>query len=117
MNENATPIEILFEKAEEYSKTTIELFKLNAIDKSAEVVSSLAVRLVIFIVVALFTLIINIGIALWLGEFLGKTYFGFFVIGGFYALIIILLYTFRYKWIKYPVSNSIISQMLKQKKG
>ena len=54
MNENATPIEILFEKAEEYSKTTIELFKLNAIDKSAEVVSSLAVRLVIFIVVALF---------------------------------------------------------------
>lgn len=117
MNENATPLEILFEKAEEYSKTTIELFKLNAIDKSAEVVSSLAVRLVIFIVVALFTLIINIGIALWLGELLGKTYFGFFVIGGCYALVIILLYTFRHKLIKYPVSNSIISQMLKQKTG
>jgi hypothetical protein len=112
---NASPIETLFAKAEDYGKTTIELFKLNAIDKSADVVSSLVSRLAILMVVALFILIISIGMALWIGELLGKSYYGFFVIGGFYALIAILLYTFRHQWLKYPVNNSIIAQMLKQK--
>jgi len=108
-------VESLFDKAENYSKTTIELFKLNAIDKSADVVSSLISRLAILIVVAMFILIFNIGIALWLGELLGKFYYGFFIVGGFYALLAVLLQTFRHEWIKYPISNTIISQMLKQK--
>ena len=115
MNDNATPIEMLFEKAEDYSKTTIELLKLKAVDKSADVVSSLAAQLAIFIVAALFTLIINIGIALWIGELLGKSYFGFFIVAGFYALVAIMLYTFRNQWIKSPLMNSIIIQLLKQK--
>ena len=115
MKDNATPIETLFEKAENFSKTTLELFKLNVIDKTSEVASTLAVQLVLFMVVALFTLIINIGIALWVGEMLGKTYYGFFAIGTFYFLIIIILYAFRNSWIKYPISNSIISQILKEK--
>lgn len=115
MNDNPTPIEALFEKAEDYSKTTLELFKLNAIDKTAEIVSSLAVRLVILLAVVLFVLVLNIGLALWIGELLGKTYYGFFVIAAFYAFITILLYAFRNRWIRYPVSNAIITQMLKKK--
>ncbi len=115
MNDNPTPIEALFDKAEDYSKTTLELFKLNAIDKTAEIVSSLAVRLVILLAVVLFVLVLNIGLALWIGELLGKTYYGFFVIAAFYAFITILLYAFRNRWIRYPVSNAIITQMLKKK--
>lgn len=115
MNDNQTPIEALFEKAEDYSKTTLELFKLNAIDKTAEIVSSLAVRLAILLAVVLFVLVFNIGVALWIGELLGKTYYGFFVVAGIYALITILLYLFRNRWIRYPVSNAIITQMLKKK--
>jgi hypothetical protein len=115
MNDNQTPIEALFEKAEDYSKTTLELFKLNAIDKTAEIVSSLAVRLAILLAVVLFVLVLNIGVALWIGELLGKTYYGFFVVAGIYALITILLYVFRNRWIRYPVSNAIITQMLKKK--
>src|SRR3954462_12062978 len=106
MNNAATPIESLFSKAEDYSRTTLELFKLNAIDKSADVVSSLAAQLAIFMAVALFTLVINIGVALWIGELLGKGYYGFFVVSGFYAFIAMLLYTFRHQWIKTPLSNS-----------
>lgn len=115
METPASLVESLFEKAENYSKTTIELFKLNAIDKSADVVSSLVSRLAILMVVTLFILIINIGIALWLGDLLGKSYYGFFIVGAFYALIAILLHAYRHEWIKNPVSNTIISQMLKHK--
>ena len=115
MNDNATPIASLLEKAENYSKTTVELFKLEVIDKSADVVSSLVSRLAILLVVALFILIINIGLALWIGELLGKSYYGFFIIGGLYGIVAIVLKAYRHPLLKYPVSNSIINQMLKQK--
>jgi hypothetical protein len=115
MNNNATPIEKVFEKTEDYSKTTIELFQLNLIDKSADIVSSLSAQIAIFIFVALFIFILNIGIALWIGELLGKSYYGFLVSAGFYALIILLLYTFRNQWIKIPISNLIINHLQKKK--
>jgi len=116
MNNNATSIEMLFERAEDYSRTSIELFKLHAVDKSADVVSSLATRLVIVIVVALFMVSVTVGLALWIGELLGKTYYGFFVIAGFYAIAGMLLYAFRHQWIKEPVSNTIITQLMQKNK-
>ena len=62
MTDRETPIETLLQRAEDYSKTTIELFKLNAVDKSADVVSSLVSRIVVFITITLSLLIVNIGI-------------------------------------------------------
>lgn len=112
MNNNATAIESLFEKAGDYGKTSMELFKLQAIDKSAEVLSVLAGKLVITIVVALFTLSVNIGIALWIGELLGKIYYGFFITAGFYAVVAALCYAFRRQWIKDPVSTAVIRKMM-----
>jgi hypothetical protein len=108
----ATPIEELFEKAGEYGKTSIELLKLKAIDKSASVISSLAVKSVLLIVVAMFILSISIGLALWTGEMLGRSYYGFFAMAGFYALTTIVLYLFRDQWIKKPVNDSMINKIL-----
>jgi hypothetical protein len=115
MNNHETSIEMLFEKAEDCTKTTLELLKLKAIGKSADIASSFAMQLTFFMVVAMFIVIINIGLALWIGELLGKSYYGFFVIGGMYALLAILLRSNRHQWVKTPVSNFIITQILKQK--
>lgn len=114
MTDNAVPIATLLEWAKDYSDSTLELFKLSVIDKSADVVSSLVSRIATFLTVALSLLIINIGVALWVGKLLGDSFYGFFVIGGFYAILSVLLYVFRNQWIKIPVSNSIIKQMLEQ---
>ncbi len=112
MNDNiATPVEVLFEKVSDYGKTTIELLKLKAIDKSANVVSSLVAKAILMLVVAMFILTATIGLALWLGELLGKSYYGFLAIAGFYVVIAILLYAFRNQWIKKPVSDLVIKQM------
>lgn len=111
MDNNATAIELLFERAENYSKTSVELVKLKIIDKTANVMSSLVTQLVITIVVALFILSITVGLSLWIGELLGRMYYGFFVTAGFYALVGAVLYTFRNQWIKEPISNTIITQL------
>lgn len=115
MIDDTTPIATLFERAEDYSKTTIKLVKLKAVDKSAEIVSSLFSLLVVSLTVVLSIIIMSIGVALWLGKLLGDTFYGFFIIGAFYLLIAIFLRIFREQWLKYPVSNSIIKQMMKEK--
>jgi hypothetical protein len=115
MTDNTTPIATLFERAEDYGKTTLNLLKLNAIDKSADVVSSLVSRLAVIMTVVFSVLIVSVGLSLWIGKLLGDPFYGFFIIGGFYAILAILLHVFRHQWLKDPVSNSIITQMLKPK--
>ena len=116
MEEKATLIESLFEKAEAYAKTNIDIFKLKAIDKSADVISSIVAKLAIIIVVLLIVIMVNIGLALWIGELVGKSYYGFFIVAAFYVLVAIIL---NYKSgiiVKAPVNDSIILQMIKEKK-
>lgn len=114
MENNASTIEMLFERAEDYTKTTVELAKLNAVDKTADVMSSLLSRLTVSIVFVLFAFLANIGLSLWIGELLGKVYYGFFIVSSVYLLVAIVLYLFKDQWLKMPISNFIIVKMLKK---
>jgi len=76
------------------------------------VASNLVSWLIVLIFAVLFFLILNIGVALWLGELLGKSYYGFFIVAGFYALLALIFSIFRKQLIKNPVNNSIIEQVL-----
>lgn len=105
-------IEDLFERSESYIKTNVELIKLKAVDKTADIVSSVVANGAIVILGFFFFLMLNLGIAYWLGQVLGQTHYGYFVLAGFYALVTLLIFMLR-KSIKTPISNSIISQMLK----
>ncbi len=107
-------VEDLFEKAEAYAKTSFEIYKLKTVDKMAEVVASLVTRLIVILFLSFFFLMINIGLAIWLGESMGHVYYGFFIVSGIYAIIAVCLYVFRDTIIKNPIVNSIISQVLKE---
>lgn len=115
MTDNTTPIATLFERSEDFIKTTLNLYKLKAIDKVAEIVSSLLSLLVVIMTVVLSIIIFSIGAAFWIGTYMGQTAYGFFMVGGFYLIISILFLAFKEKMVKYPVSNSIIKQMMKKK--
>ena len=105
-------IEPLFERAEAYGKTSYELIKLKAVDKTSDVLSTFVSRGAVILVLSMFIVIVNIGIALFLGDLLGKSYYGFFCVAGFYGIIGGVLYFFLHDKIKKYVSNSIITQML-----
>ena len=113
MEDNEKLIESLLERAADYGKTTFELEKLKALDKTSEVVSSLVPHSFVFFLIALFMLFLNLGIALWFGEILGKTFYGFLVVAAFYGFIGIVIHLFMHKWLKKLVSNYIIKHVLK----
>ncbi len=105
--------EILFDKAESFGKTTYEISKLKALDTTTVVATSVVSRISVILMLSMFLLVFNIGVALFLGEFLEKIYYGFFIVAGFYLIAGIILHFFLHKWIEKPLSNLIITQALK----
>ncbi len=112
METTASIVESLYERVETYSKTTLELSKLKALNTTTHVVTTLISRLSVIIMLALFALVMNIGIALWLGELLGKNYYGFFIVAAFYLVSGLVLHFFLHNWIRKPISDLIITQAL-----
>ncbi len=102
----------LVDETKKFAQTSVELYKLKAIDKSADIISTLAARLAVILFAILFILMVNIGISLWVGEMMGKNYLGFLIVSGFYAIGGIVFYAMRNRWIKSSVRNSIIEQAL-----
>lgn len=117
MKDKVILIEMLIDKIEQYGKTSIELYKLKAIDRSTDVFASLASRIVVFVTIALFFILFTIGIALYLGDVLGKSYYGFFAIAGFYAFIAIILFMVRKPYLEKTFNNYIINQIFKEKEN
>ena len=103
----------LIERADTYAKTSVDLLKLKTIDKVADGTSGFVAWVAVLIAVILFFITLNFGIALWLGAILEKIYLGFFIVAGFYAVLGFVLYLFRNKWIKKPLNDSMVNEMLK----
>jgi hypothetical protein len=114
MEAKTTTLESLFENVEQYSKTSFKLYKYKAIYEIASLTSSLAVRFILSIVVALVSLFFSIGLALWFGDMMKKTYYGYFMVALLYVMLGIILFLFRKPWIKTHMSNAVIKSMLNQ---
>lgn len=112
MEDQTNLIETLIEKAIDYGKTSLDVAKLKAVHKTAEVVSTLLPHSIVLIIFSSCMLFLSLGLAFWLGEILGKIYFGFFIVGAFYALTGIIIHFFMHDWIKKNISDGIIKQVL-----
>ena len=115
MEEEATLIETLVDKAEAYTNSSIDLLRLKAIDKSANAMSSIVSTVIIAVSVIIVISMVNIGAALWIGELIGNAFYGFFIVAAFYLLVAIILVAFRESLLKTALSNSIISHIRKEK--
>jgi len=113
MEDTAKILESLLERAVEYGKTSLELLKLKALDKTSDVVSSTIPHTLVIVIITSFLLFFNLGLAFWLGEVLGKLFLGFFVVAAFYAVAAGVLHFFMHKWLKKVIGNYFIKQMLK----
>ena len=113
MEDNTKLLESLFEKATDYGKTSFELAKLKTLEKTTDIVSSLVPQSVVFMLIVTFMLFLNLGIAFWLGDILGKPFWGFFVVAAFYILVGIVIHFFMHNWIKTLVGNYFIKRVLK----
>jgi len=113
MENTENQIEPLFEKIENYGKTTLELYKLKAIRKSVEVTSTFVSRSIVIIVLSMFLVFASFGLALWLGEILGKPYLGFLCVASLYFVLGGVLFFLLHNFIKRKISNLMILRIFK----
>jgi fatty acid desaturase len=113
MEPKVTTTEKLFEQATKYIKTSLEILELKLIAKSADVFSILTSIIALFVVVTLFCFILSIGLSFYIGDYLGKDYYGFFIVALFYLILLLIMY-FNKSRLKSPIKNMIISELLKK---
>jgi hypothetical protein len=106
-------VESLFEKAVDYGKTSFRLVKLKTLSKTSDVTANSLAHLVVLIFAFSFMLFLSLAIALWIGEILGRSFYGFFVVAAFYGLIGTFIHLFLHKWLKKILDDYIIEQVLK----
>jgi hypothetical protein len=111
METKTTILEPLIERIEAYGNTTVELAKLKTVEKTADFSSTLISRSLLIIAILAFALMLNVAIALWFGEMLGKNYYGFFIMAVLDAIVALIVYIIHPS-IKSSINNSIIKQLL-----
>jgi len=108
-------IEPLFERVRDYGKTSFELVRLKAIDKGSELAANVVSAVITSVVFGLFFLMANIGLGLWLGELLGKAYFGFFLLAGIYLIAWFGVMAVK-SGIKRKIADGIVDKMMNDQK-
>ena len=112
MENQSSSIESLIDRVKSYAETRIDLLKLKAIDKSSSFLSTLVTMIVLGMVGLIFIILLNIGLALYIGSLVGNAYYGFFIVAGFYLIAGLVIFVCRDKWLKTPVSNVMIKNLL-----
>jgi membrane-bound ClpP family serine protease len=113
MQELARLLDSIYTNAIDYGRTTIEITKLKAVDKASDVISTNIPRLVLISLTAFALLFLNLGLAFWLSDILGRVYLGFMALGGFYLLLGLLLHLVFRKKIAKVIRDQVIRQLLK----
>lgn len=114
MNENGnSSLETLLERAEDYGKTTLELLKLQAVDKTSGAISSMVSRFLAIFLLLMFLLIGSFALSFWIGDILGKMWYGFLIVAGFYGILGLIMLFFLHEPVKNSIASAIIKQVLK----
>jgi len=111
MEEHDNDIDLLLSDAGDFIETRTNLFKLKAVESLSEVSSELVAGLGLLSILAIFLLILTIGFALLIGDWMGKGFYGFFIMGGVYAIVGFIVYLGRNRWLKAPFSNLLIRKI------
>lgn len=103
----------LYALAEQYVKTSMELYKLKAINMFAGAFAAVSTGIILWLIFLMLLLFLSIGGAFYFGELLGAWHYGFFLIAGVYGLIGVIIYIYRVKCLKETIHNFIVKQIFK----
>lgn len=97
----------MIEILKDFISKKLELLKMEATEKTVIIFSFFAFLSIITIVFLLFVLLVNIGLGLWIGNFIGNYAYGILIMAAFYLIIIVITFLSK-KIIKRKVANFIL---------
>ncbi len=101
----------LIDRAEAFSKTSLELLRLKGIIKASNIATSVFSGILFLSIIVLVLLTFTIAAGLYLGEVFGRYYYGFAAMMLIYIMFAIAIYSFN-PYIKFKVHAIVINKLL-----
>jgi len=95
----------------EYVNTYIQITKAKATQTASTAASGAAIGIAALVFGIFFLFFLFCGLALWLGALMDNRQAGFFIVAGFFLLLIVLIFALRKKVIVPLIQNAIISKV------
>ena len=107
-------LEELASSIQGYTTKAIILARVQFTEIHAVGISDLVGSVWTIVTLTLFILSLTIGLALYIGELLGKNYLGFLVMAGIYLLVFIVVKLFFLNLIKSKIQNRVIQKIMQK---
>lgn len=111
--EDQSKIQQIFHHVENYISTTIELYKLKAYQKVAQIATTVITSVLMGFFGVLFLIFVSIGLAVYLGEVMGRMHYGFMIVAGIYLVLAIIVYALSKKVLKDKFNTMIVRKIFK----
>jgi Putative Actinobacterial Holin-X, holin superfamily III len=116
MEKTRSLLKDMVDKSEDYARSSMELTKLRVVKTTADLAGALISHVILLVVLLLALLMLNVGLALVIGEWLGNVSCGFLLVSAFYFVAAILVFFFLKKIIHAPAARYVIEKMLNRPK-
>lgn len=106
-------IEEIVEDLKLYVNTSMDLYKLKAAERGADIASGAIINLVIGVLICMVVLFTSLAAAFILSEYYNSMYIGFLIIAGFYSLVAVVMYLSKDHWLKSTLADNLIKAIYK----
>lgn len=104
-------LELLLVNVLDYGSSRLSLIQLKVIRKAINILSVSIINASVIIFLLLFFIFFNVGVAFWLGAYLGKVYYGFFVVASINVFVGLGMLFLCRKWLKLAIGNYLTKQL------
>lgn len=111
MEQLKTSAQQLKDHVGEYVNTYIQITKAKATQGASTAASGVAIGIAALFLGIFFLFFLFCGLALWIGALMDNRQAGFFIVAGFFLLLIVLIFALRKKVIVPLIQNAIISKV------
>ncbi len=113
MEKPLTSIQQLAKTSKEYIDNKLKYYKLVLVDELSSILTKIVINVIVFYILSLLFLFASLSVAFVIGEWYGKFWFGFLIIGIFFIIVLVLIYMAKNIIIRRSIENSIRASLNK----
>ncbi len=108
-------VELTYQHVIDYAEARWNLIALDVSDKTANLVTSIVMGIILAVLGLFFLVFASISLALWLGDLTENSALGFLLVAVLYGLIGGVVYINRNKWLFLPLMNNFLKKLYRNK--
>lgn len=104
-------VETTYQHLIDYADARWNLIALDVSDKTANLITSIIVGIILAILGLFFLVFASISLAVWLGSLVDSTALGYLLVALLYGVVGAIVYFNRYKWLFLPLMNTFLKKL------